>query len=316
MQRRRFIQVVATSLAGLSLGQLQAGPLKPLRWRGYTLGAEGQFTLYTDNRTEASSILEACFAEIQRLEKCFSLYDARSELSRLNRHGRLDDPSDDWLPLLAAADAAHRLTGGRFDPTIQPLWKLYAEHFAKHPDCSEGPEAQHIEAARAQTGWQQVHYNRSRIQFTQPGIQLSLNGIAQGFITDRVAQLLQAAGYQHALIELGESRALGSHPQGRPWQLGIKDAEDLSQIKEVVALNNQALATSGSYGSSFSTDGQFHHLIHPQTGKPASTWKSISVLAPTAAEADALSTGLSFATDAQIQAILSQRADLQLFRQG
>jgi thiamine biosynthesis lipoprotein ApbE len=82
MQRRRFIQVVATSLAGLSLGQLQAGPLKPLRWRGYTLGAEGQFTLYTDNRTEASSILEACFAEIQRLEKCFSLYDARSELSQ------------------------------------------------------------------------------------------------------------------------------------------------------------------------------------------------------------------------------------------
>ncbi|HBR92857.1 MAG TPA: hypothetical protein DEA90_01685 [Opitutae bacterium] len=81
-------------------------------------------------------------------------------------------------------------------------------------------------------------------------------------------------------------------------------------------LENQALATSGSYGSRFSEDGTFHHLIHPQTSRPGNSWKSLSVIAPSATEADALSTGLSFASRKQIQQLQQARAQIQVITQS
>lgn len=321
MQRRRFIRILAASAAGLSLGRLtgEASPVRSLEavhWRGYALGAEGQFTLYTDRPARAREVLERCFAEVQRLESIFSLYDHHSELCRLNREGGLADPSGDWGPLLETAAAAHQLSGGAFDPTVGPLWALYAEHFKNQPDAAEGPGSEAVEAALSRTGWEHVNYTGKKIAFARPGMQLTFNGIAQGFITDRVADFLQAEGYKRVLVELGETRALGRHPKGRPWRIGIKDAADPAAIHAVAELEDRALATSGGYGSPFSKDGRYHHLIDPRTGRPETRWRSLSVLAPTAAEADALSTGLSFATAAEIRRIEAAQPRLSVFGQG
>ena len=316
MQRRRFIQILATCATALNCGRLGASTLAPLRWQGYMLGAEGHFTLYTADRAKGQNILQQCFTEIQRLETIFSLYDADSELCRLNMDGHLSNPSSDWFDLLQSVDAAHKLSGGLFDPTIQPLWLVYAQHFADYPEATQGPSQELIEVARKQTGWKQVAYRPGEIHFEHPGMQLSLNGIAQGFITDRVAEILTEAGLRHVLVELGETRAIGCHPQQRPWRLGIKDADDLRTLHAIAEIDNQALATSGSYGSPFSKDKNYHHLLHPKTGRPANRWKSLSVIAPTATQADALSTGLSFASEAEIDALISQRGNLQVLKQA
>ena len=321
MQRRRFIQILATSATGLSLGQLAAASptaqsLQAVRWHGYTLGAQGSFTLYTDDRAAAQTALQHCFAEIRRLESLFSLYDHSSELCRLNRDGHLDAPAADWLPLLDAADRAHRLSDGLFDPTIQPLWHTYAQHFQAQPDAGSGPGEATLAEARARTGWEHLQYATDSIRFDRPGMQLTLNGIAQGFITDRISDILKQAGYQHVLVELGETRALGSHPEQRPWTIGIQNADNTAAFHDVAELDDCALATSGSYGSPFSKDGQYHHLIHPQTGRPATRWKSLSVIAPTATQADALSTGLSFASAEQISKVEHANPDLRVLKQG
>jgi thiamine biosynthesis lipoprotein len=320
MQRRRFISILATSAAGLSLSRVAAAatpaPLQPVTWRGYTLGAEGSFTLYTQNPTGAQQVLQLCFTEIRRLEAVFSLYNSQSELSRLNRDGQLKNPSTDWAPLCAAISQAHRLTDGGFDPTIQPLWQAYAAHFATHPAATTGPTAATLAAARAQTGWQHVEYEARAIHFARPGIQLTLNGIAQGYITDRVSEILQDAGYKNVLVELGETRALGPHPEQRPWSIGIKHPEQPTQVERVIELNNQALATSGGYGSPFSKDGKFHHLIDPRSGRPSNRWSSLSVVAPTATQADALSTGLSFASAEQIRHIEHSQPELRIWAQS
>ncbi len=317
MQRRRFIKILATSVAGLSLSKLATAsqPLQPVTWRGYTLGAEGSFTLYTENPRAAQAVLQKCFAEIRRLESLFSLYDNQSDISRLNREGELPHPATDWLAILDAVDGAHTLTGGLFDPTIQPLWKAYDKYFAAHPEATEGPTAA-VRRALQDTGWERVRYDTQAIRFSRDGTQLTLNGIAQGYITDRVTELLKDAGYQHVLVELGETRAIGLHPQQRPWNIGIKDADTPATIHEVAELDNQALATSGSYGSPFSKDGNYHHLINPKTGLPSTRWKSLSVIAPTATEADALATGLSFAPEAQIDQLLQKRPDIRVLKQS
>lgn len=316
MQRRRFITILATSVAGLNISRMaSASPsLEPVRWSGYTLGAEGRFTLYTDNRATAQKILKHCFAEIRRLESIFSLYQHDSELSKLNRDGHLLTPSAEWDALLNAADKAHSATDGLFDPTVQPLWKAYASHFEKAPNTEPADDL--IDSARCKTGWEHVQHDRHSIQFNRPEMQLTLNGIAQGFITDHITGMLRGAGYTNVLVELGETRAIGPHPEQRPWNLGIKDANSPESIKEVVELDNQALATSGSYGSSFSKDGRYHHLIHPKTGLPSTRWKSLSVIAPTATEADALSTGLSFASNEALELLLSKSSQLQILRQS
>ncbi len=319
MQRRRFIKILASSAAGLSLGQLSAArtvaSLQPVIWRGYTLGAEGSFTLYTEDRTSAQTVLKHCFAEIRRLESLFSLYQPNSELCQLNRTGRLDAPAPEWQALLDAAGQAHQLSQGLFDPTIQPLWQAYAQHFEQSPNATEGPSEAALGAALARTGWQHLNYAADTIQFDQPNMQLTLNGIAQGFITDHISNILSNAGYQHVLIELGETRAIGPHPEQRPWSIGIKDAQQPEQIHEVAELDNQALATSGSYGSPFSMDGKYHHLLDPISGRPSTRWQSLSVIAPTATQADALSTGLSFASAAQISQIERAHSQLRILKQ-
>lgn len=316
MQRRRFITILATSVAGLSLSRVASAStsLQPVRWSGYTLGAEGRFTLYTDKRSAAQNILKHCFAEIRRLESIFSLYQHDSELSKLNRDGRLLAPSVEWDALLKAANKAYTETGGLFDPTIQPLWQAYASHFQKKPNIE--PAEDLIATAKAKTGWEHVQHDRHSIQFNRPEMQLTLNGIAQGFITDHITDILRGAGYTNVLVELGETRAIGPHPEQRPWNLGIKDANSPESVKEVVELDNQALATSGSYGSKLTDDGRYHHLIHPQTGLPNTHWKSLSVIAPTATEADALSTGLSFASEEILQLLLSKRRQLRILKQS
>ncbi|MGJ8639925.1 MAG: FAD:protein FMN transferase [Opitutaceae bacterium] len=306
MQRRRFITILGTALAGVGLNSVASAhskTLTPVRWNGYTLGAEGSFTLYTDDRLKAQRILKRCFTEIRRLEKVFSLYDAQSEISRLNRDGRLSDPSADWCSILDSVTSAYQITDGLFDPTIQPLWTAYSETIEVDPKT----------IARAE--WGSVEYNSSKVAFTQAGTAITLNGIAQGYITDRITEILKNAGYEHVLVELGETRAIGRHPEDRPWNLGIRSANAPSETFEVAELDNQALATSGGYGSKFSENGEYHHLINPKTGKPGNLWKSLSVIAPTAAEADALSTGLSFANKSKIAQLLVKRSDLQIFTQ-
>ncbi|MEN8735397.1 MAG: FAD:protein FMN transferase [Lentimonas sp.] len=313
MQRRRFIQIMASSFAGASLGRTTtaAPALGAVQWNGYTLGAEGRFTLFTEDRAAAQVVLKHCFREIQRLENIFSLYDHTSELSQLNREGALAKPSADWRSILDAVTNAHATTQGLFDPTIQPLWKAYDNHFSKQSEPPINFEPQH-----ETVGWGFVNYSESQVHFERPNMQLTLNGIAQGFITDRVTAIIKDAGYAHVLVELGETRAIGQHPDNRAWNVGIKDATNTTQLHEVVELTDQALATSGSYGSTFSEDGKYHHLIHPKLGLSSTHWKSLSVIAPTATEADALSTGLSFANKSQITALTESRADLLVFLQA
>ena len=313
MRRRRFIKIMATSVAGLSLGQsLRASSLVPVSWQGYALGSEGQFTLYTETPGETKVVLDRCLAEIRRLESLFSLYDDQSELSKLNRQGRLQNPSAEWQPLLNAVDNAHNLTHGLFDPTVQPFWRAYHAHFEKHSNSEFELDSDTL----SKVGWHKVHHDTSEIQFAESGMSLTLNGIAQGFITDLVTEILRDAGYTQVLVELGETRALGLHPEQRPWQIGIKDAHKPAQIREVAELDNQALATSGGYGSTFSKDGSYHHLIHPRNGRPTDQWKSLSVIAPTATQADALSTGLSFANSEIISKVRAHNPELNIITQS
>jgi thiamine biosynthesis lipoprotein len=121
---------------------------------------------------------------------------------------------------------------------------------------------------------------------------VTLNGIAQGYITDRVADLLRARGWSNILIDLGEVRALDDHPEGRPWSIAIRDPKQPDQFLTRLSLRDQAVATSAGGATTFDGNGRHHHLFTPETGRSASAYMAVTVVADRAVTADALSTAL------------------------
>ena len=98
---------------------------------------------------------------------------------------------------------------------------------------------------------------------------ITLNGIAQGSITDRVTDLLRAEGLAQVLVDLGEVRALGRHPDGRAWRVGIADPLAPDRLRETLAIDDQAVATSATTGVRFDAAGRYHHLLNPRTSQPS-----------------------------------------------
>ncbi|MDH5555822.1 MAG: FAD:protein FMN transferase [Alphaproteobacteria bacterium] len=312
--RRRVLRIAA-SAAGLALAPGVAGyaaaATGPQRWEGVALGADASITLYHPDPSAGGRALDAAVAELRRLEKVFSLYRADSALSQLNRDGALDAPPPELLRLLAEARRYSEITGGAFDVTVQPLWRLYADHFAAAGADSAGPAAADIGRALALVDYRAVTLDTARIALDRPGMAVTLNGIAQGFVTDRVADMLRGVGLENVLVDLGEMRALGTHPDGRPWNVGIKDPFVPDGLAARVPLANRAIATSGGYGLYFDAAGRHHHLLDPRRGISQNRYASLSVLAPTATRADALSTALFNLDEDAIGEILSRMAEVE-----
>ncbi|WP_281993188.1 FAD:protein FMN transferase [Sulfitobacter geojensis] len=270
--RRRFLTISAAALA--FPGRSLAAPV--YTWQGIALGARATLRLA---HPDAKAISARVAAEITRLEDIFSLYRPNSSLMQLNRTGRLDFPPFELLECLSIAGTVHRASEGRFDPTIQPLWACYAEASAR----GGLPEKNVITRARLKIGWERARIDSSAIVLG-PQMALTLNGIAQGYIADRVAEMLSDEGLTNVLIDTGEFRALGVHPDGRAWPVALATGGE-------VPLDTRALATSAPLGTTFDEYSQVGHIIDPRTGQPTqSHWQEISVSAASAAVADALST--------------------------
>ena len=215
--------------------------------------------------------------EIARLERIFSIYLPDSVLSRLNRDGLLEAPPFELLECLSLAGAVHAASGGRFDPSVQPLWRAEALARERGVPLSDNERA----AARAFVDWSGVDLSPDAITL-RPGMALTLNGIAQGYVADRVAAMLAEQGMTRALIDTGEMVAL---PEG-DWPVQLSAGDDMT-------LHNRALATSAPLGMTFGGDGVTSHILDPATGRPVlPVWSSVSVSAPLAALADALSTAI------------------------
>ncbi len=303
--RRRALHIVAAAAgAPLIASGVRAAPAQSHTWQGEALGAESTLAIWHADAGEAQRMMQHSLTEIARLESIFSLFGDDSEIVRLNRDGALAKPSPDLVEVLTQSRRIGELSGGAFDVTVQPLWRAYSDHFTRHPATSAGPEARVIDAARALVGYRAVDISARRIAFAHAGMAITLNGVAQGYITDRVADILRDAGFEHVMVELGEFRALGDHPEGRPWRIGLKDPNAPDQITRMVYIADQALATSGGYGTRFDPSGRHHHIFDPMTGESAQRHASVTVIGPRAGVADALATGLYVAPDDRAQAMV------------
>jgi len=295
LSRRRFIGVSAAA-AGLGLLPFRAtagAEAHLVTWRGQALGAAATLQIHHHDRTAAERLVERSVAELRRLEAVFSLYREDSALATLNRQGVLVAPPAELVALLSQCRRFWELSGGAFDPTVQALWTVYRDHFTRPGADPQGPPAPVLREAMARVDFGSVSFDADRIILPRRGMALTLNGIAQGYITDRVVEILRAGGIASSLVDMGEPRAMGTRPSGEPWQVGIADPEGPERIREAIEATDQAVATSGGYGFRFDEDGRFNHLLDPRTGTSAHLYRSVTTIMPLATAADACSTAFS-----------------------
>ncbi|MCA8883509.1 MAG: FAD:protein FMN transferase [Rhodobacteraceae bacterium] len=268
---RRRVLAIAASWAGAAL--VPGAAVARSHWQGRALGADASLVL-DGPEDRAQAVLSDLRGLLEHVETQFSLHDPRSALARLNRTGVLHDPHPDFSALLDLAGRLHAATGGRYDPTVQPVWAALAE--GRDPA-----------AARASVGWYRVLRTPDAIRLGR-GQALTLNGLAQGFATDLAAALLDRHGLQKGLINLGEYAA-----RGGPWRIGVEDPDYGMVLTRT--LNGTAIATSSPGALRFGS-GQ-GHILDPHGAAPP-VWSTVTVEAAHAAVADGLSTAACLA-DAQ-----------------
>nr|WP_029928814.1 FAD:protein FMN transferase [Ochrobactrum sp. UNC390CL2Tsu3S39] len=288
---------------------------EPIIWRSQAMGAPAKIILYHPDRSTAERLLREAAQEAKRLENIFSLYRSDSELTQLNRDGALASPSPDLVEVLRICHECWQASDGLFDPTVQPLWNCLKKHFSQEHPSPDGPSRQLWDEALAKVGFGHVLFDDNRIAFSKPSMSLTLNGIAQGYVTDRVTALLQRAGAEHALVDMGEYRALGSRPDGTAWRIGIADLEAGAAAEEYVDIRNQALATSSFTGFQFEESGRFNHLLNPKTGFSAALYRRVTVVARDAARADTWATAFSLMDKNQIEAVIGSEPDMSVIAQ-
>lgn len=306
--RRRALRIFA-GVAGLPLMiaavRATASKAQAYTWHGDVLGAASELTLWhTDAAFARATILKAR-TEIERLERIFSLYRPDSEISRLNASGKLTNPSRDLLALIDQSQRLGELSNGAFDISVQPLWTLYEAHFWSHTDTQPDFVSRAHDTARALVDFRNIDSGTGSIQFARPGMAITLNSIAQGRITDAIADLLRNEGFESAVVDLGEIRTLGRHPDGRPWRLGIPDSKSPGALERTVELDNTALAVSGGYGTTFDDSGRVHHIFDPRTGESANGIIDAAVIGPSATIANGLATALCAAGEELASALLA-----------
>jgi thiamine biosynthesis lipoprotein len=231
----------------------------------------------------------------------FSLYRPTSELTALNDRGRLTLPSPDLLALLRLSRWFGANTDGVFDVTVQPLWRVLANHFA-NASGQEASLVQDLHRARAFVGQEHLLVSDTRIVMPE-GFGLTFNGIAQGYITDRVADLLRADGWENVLVNLGETRALDGHA----W------AVETAATPERLTLRNAAIATSNGDATRFGLNGNWNHLIDPRGATCADGKRVVTVTAARATIADALSTFLAIAGASEFPTISARFPGTRVF---
>ncbi len=229
-----------------------------------------------------------------RVEERLSRFRPESELSRLNREGRLENPSPELLAALAVAEEGFKLTAGLFDPRVGRLLRgfgydrdfslLASAEDEWPPPLPQGAGlGEAVSAGASGRGWWRVEGD---LVVLDPGVEIDLGGVAKGLTVDWAAEVLRDEGA--FFVEAGGDMVLGE-PLEECWRVGVEDPLDPSRDLLVLGLGGGAVASSSVTKRRWVLAGAFyHHLVDPRTGQPATSALAATALAPTCARAEVL----------------------------
>jgi thiamine biosynthesis lipoprotein len=284
--RRDFLKISAVASAALAgagcAGRrwLTGAPVT-VRDTRLLMGTIINMAVVAPSEGAGQDAIEAAFGEMARLIGIFDHRQPSASLAKLNKNGRLASAPPELSEVLACAVRYGDLTGGAFDVTIKPVLDAVA--------------AGRLPAkAKDLVDYRKIRMDGSNVELAQAGMAVTLDGIAKGYIVDKAVDVLDGLGFVNVLVEAGgDLRGLGA-ASDHPWRVGVQDPRDADDggLLTSFDLDPAAAATSGDYRNAFTADRSVFHIIDPASGASPGELASATVLAPSAVDADALSTSL------------------------
>ena len=276
------------------------------------LGTVVSMTLIHESRDRAQEAMGRAFEEMDRLAGILNRYDSVTAVGLLNHEGRLADAPPEVREVVSRAMHHYRLTGGAFDITVKPVVDLF-KGLHETPGPLKVP-ADELERVLKLVDARGIVLGPREIRFSQPGMGVTLDGIAKGYIVDRASDLLERLGIPNHLVNAGgDIRTRGERPDGKPWSVAIQDPDKKGNYPDVIRMRDGAVATSGNYEVYFDREKMAHHIVDPGSGRSPRLHASVSVRAGTAMDADALATGVFVMKPAQGLRLIEDLPDCDNF---
>ncbi|WP_212568026.1 FAD:protein FMN transferase [Dyadobacter psychrophilus] len=261
---------------------------KRFQIEGLAQGTTYSITYYSDSESVKKPRIDSIFSE---LDQSLSIYNPNSIISQFNESDAGVEIDKHFYNVVRKSLEIHKATDGAFDITVYPLvraWGFGNERVSIIPDSAE------IQSLMPCIGSEKLRLSHSRLEKSLPCVKIDVNGIAQGYSVDVMADFLESNGITDYLVEIGgEIRVKGKkHPENTPMSIGIEtpseNAFSSTGIRQVIQVPAGAVTTSGSYRN-FRKVGsrRISHIIDPKTGYSASTEIiSVTVIAKDAITAD------------------------------
>lgn len=255
------------------------------------MGTFVSMTLIHPSRDMAEEAMGQAFEEIDRLTRLMSRFDETTAVAQLNNEGFLTDVPPEVAKVIARSLYYYRLSHRAFDISVKPVVDLFKEKFALPKNTP--PTESELARVLKLVGSDKIEFNGQGISFKRPGMGITLDGIAKGYIVDMASKVLSRHKIKNHLINAGgDIKTMGSRQDRKPWTVAIQDPQKKRRYPDAIHMTDGAVATSGNYEVYFDREKMFHHIVDPGTGRSPELSISVSVLAHTAMDADALSTSV------------------------
>jgi len=253
-------------------------PLHYYRRAFKAMGTPCEIQLFAAGPTQALAAADATIADVQRLEARYSRYRSDSFLSEINRAaaaGAMIEVDEETAGLLDYAATCYAQSDGLFDITsgiLRRAWKF---------DSGQLPEQSLLDDLLQRVGWDKLSWQRPRLAFATPGMEIDFGGVVKEYAVDRAAALCQAYGVRHGLVNLGgDIRVVGPRADGSPWQIGIRHPHRPGGVLDTLVLTTGAVASSGDYERCITLNGvRYGHVLNPRTGWPVQHLAAVTVIA-------------------------------------
>jgi thiamine biosynthesis lipoprotein len=253
------------------------------------MGTFVNMTVVHSSRDEAENALGLAFAEVDRLIALLTRYGNQSPICELNAENCLEHPISEIREVIGRSLYFHRDTNGAFDITVKPLVDLFQERFA----AGKQPVETEIDATIALIGAERLRFANNSILLPAKGMGITLDGVAPGYMADRAARVLRDNGITDYLVDTGGEVLVGGSPaKGNAWTVAIQDPGKHKKYPSVFNLQQGSVSTSGSYEVYYDREKVFHHIVNGKTGHSPQLSTSVTAMAPTAMDADILSTAI------------------------
>lgn len=242
------------------------------------MGSHCEIRLYASSEEPAGASARAAIADVLRLEAKYSRYRDDSVTAAINRvaaAGGALDVDAETATLLDYAATCFEQSDGLFDLTSGILREAWSAERRELP----GKDA--LQRLLARVGWDKVRWQRPRLVFGVPGMEIDFGGVVKEYAADRAATLCAEAGFRYGLVDLGgDIKIVGPHPDGTPWVVGIQHPRNPEAVMATLDLFHGAIATSGDYERFVEIDGRrYSHILSPRTGMPVNGLAGVSVAA-------------------------------------